>query len=97
MGLLSTLVNVLSKPVITFNPTALGRNTCRSLLVEMNAKRILVTTTVTGAFTLILSCVFLYYNNYLLAAVKADHQRAYGDVDAKEAINNSNGGQPMAV
>lgn len=67
------------------------------MLVEINAKGNLVTTIVTGSFTLILSCVFLYYNNYLLAAVKADHQRAYGEVDAKEAINNSNGGQPMAV
>jgi hypothetical protein len=33
--------------------------------------------------------MFLYYNNYLLDAVKADHRRAYGDQDAKDAIANN--------
>ncbi|ERF69233.1 hypothetical protein EPUS_01190 [Endocarpon pusillum Z07020] len=76
MGLLSTLVNVLSKPDKTFSLTAK------------------VTTGVTGGLTLIWTFMFLYYNNYLLDAVKADHRRAYGDQDAKDAIANSNG-QPV--
>lgn len=53
----------------------------------------IVTTCVTGGLTLILTGMFLYYNNYLLAAVKADHRRAYGDQDVKDTINNNNGQQ----
>jgi hypothetical protein len=53
----------------------------------------IVTTCVTGGLTLILTGMFLYYNNYLLAAVKADHRRAYGDQDVKDTINNNSGQQ----
>jgi hypothetical protein len=40
--------------------------------------------------------MFLYYNNYLLDAVKEDHRKAYGDQDAKDAIAKNNG-QPVVV
>jgi hypothetical protein len=48
-----------------------------------------VTTSVTGGLTLITACMFLYYNNYLLDQVKADHRRAYGDQDVKDTIANN--------
>ena len=37
--------------------------------------------------------MFLWYNNYLLEAVKADHRKAYGDQDVKETISQANNGQ----
>jgi hypothetical protein len=57
---------------------------------------VLVTTSVTGGLAVIWAAMFVYYNNFLLDAVKADHRRAYGDQDAKDAIANNNG-QPVVV
>lgn len=93
MGLISTLVNVLSKPEKTFNPTALGRASSISIAVTKGLIHAIVTTCVTGGLSVLLSIMYFYYHNYLLAAVKADHRRAYGDQSAKDVLANNTGQQ----
>jgi hypothetical protein len=48
--------------------------------------RMIVTLSVTGLTTAAVGLMFLYYNFYLLSAVKADHERARAGQSAQDAI-----------
>lgn len=46
------------------------------------------TTSVTGGLSVLFTLMFLYYNNFLLEELKAEHRASsYGDQDPKDAID----------